>query len=250
MDSMTKIKRRRKIVIGNWKLNPLTVKEAKTIWKGIKKSAVKVVVCPPYVYLDSLKSRDVALGAQNVFWESKGAFTGEISADMLKNLAVEYVITGHSERRALGETDSDVSKKIIATVKADMTAVLCIGESERDERGEYLSFLRNEIVNSLKGVSRKYTEPIVVAYEPIWAIGKGKEAMTAHDLHQMVIFIRKHLIEIYGVAAAEKIAIVYGGSVDTTNAADLVKQGEVDGLLVGRESLNPKNFSEIIRQLQ
>ena len=142
-----------------------------------------------------------------------------------------------------------MSKKAAAALKAGLTVIVCIGERERDERGAYLGFLKEQIAGSLKGVSRKFVENIVVAYEPVWAIGKGKEAMTAHDLHQMTIFIRKHLIEVYNAVTASSIPILYGGSVDSENASSLITDGEVDGLLVGRESLNPENFAKIVKAI-
>ena len=234
-------KKLRKIVIGNWKLNPADLKEAKAIFSaiknGVKKSNTKVVICSPFVYLNELKNIStkgaVLLGSQDVSSEIKGAFTGEISAEMLKNIGIGYSIVGHSERRAMGETDEEVSKKLTAALKAGLTVVVCIGERERDDRGAYLGFLKDQIAGSLKNVPRKFAENIIVAYEPIWAIGKGKEAMTAHDLHQMTIFIRKNLIDVYNTVAASVIPIIYGGSVDVENAKSLIVDGEVDGLFAG-----------------
>lgn len=251
-------KKQRMIVIGNWKLNPPTLKEAESIFTGIKNGIkdidVKVVICPPFVYLNELRGlstkEKIFLGSQDISSESKGAFTGEISAEMLKNVGATYTIIGHSERRAKGETDADVAKKVAVALKAGLTTIVCIGEKERDERGSYLGFLKEQIVGSLKGVPRKFASNIIIAYEPVWAIGKGKEAVTAHDLHQMTIFIRKHLIDIYNTAAASEISIIYGGSVDEENAELLIADGEVDGLLVGRESLNPENFVKIVKVVE
>ena len=248
-------KKRKMIIVGNWKLNPLSLKEAVTIFTGIKKGVkgadTKVVICPPFVYLNELKNfftKDkIALGSQDVSSEIKGAFTGEISAEMLKTIGATYTIVGHSERRAMGESDEIVAKKATTALKAGLKVIICIGERERDERGAYLGLLKEQITGSLKGVPKKFAENIIVAYEPVWAIGKGKEAMTAHDLHQMTIFIRKNLIDVYNAPTASAISIIYGGSVDVENALTLVKDGEVDGLLVGRESLNPENFVRIVK---
>ena len=249
------VKKRRMIVVGNWNLNPPTLKEAENIFMGIKGGIkgvdVRVVICPPFVYLNELKNlftkEKIALGSQDISSELKGAFTGEISAEMLKNVGAADTIVGHSERRAKGETDADVAKKVAVALKAGLTTIVCVGEKERDERGAYLGLLKEQIVGSLKGVPRKFAGNIIVAYEPVWAIGKGKEAVTAHDLHQMTIFIRKHLIDVYNTAAASEISIIYGGSVDEENAGLLIADGEVDGLLVGRESLNPENFVKIVK---
>jgi len=250
-------KKKKRIVVANWKMNPGTLREAETIFMGIKKETrgaeAKIIVCPPFVYLNELKHFFVkdrlALGVQDIFWEEKGAYTGEISAEMIETVGGSYVIVGHSERRALGETDEMISKKTLAALKAGLTVILCIGEKERDDHGKYLGFLKEQMSASLKSVNRKFADKIIVAYEPIWAIGKGHAAMTPHDLHQMSLFIRKHLIDIYNSAVGSSIPILYGGSVDPDNAASIVNEGEVDGLLVGRESLNPERFGMIARSL-
>ncbi len=140
-----------------------------------------------------------------------------------------------------------VSKKVAASLKAGLDVILCIGEKERDDRGAYLQILKEQLAHSLKGVSKKYADHLIVAYEPIWAVGKGNVAMTPHDLHQMAIFIRKHLIHIYNSVVASSVTIIYGGSVDPLDASSIVYEGEVDGLLVGRESLNAEHFAAIVK---
>lgn len=250
-------KKKKKLVVANWKMNPLSLVEAKSIGKSIKLHSKnfqsQIVICPPFIYLKDLQSlivkEKIALGAQDIHVEPKGAFTGEISAEMVSGIGASYVIIGHSERRALGETNEFVSKKIAAALRANLAVILCVGEKERDDHGEYLTFLKEEISASLRGISKKFASKISIAYEPIWAIGKGHEAMTPHDIHQMSIFIRKHLIHVYNSVAASEIKIIYGGSVDSGNAYAIVHEGEVDGLLVGRDSLNGKDFSAIVQEV-
>ncbi len=257
-----------KIVIGNWKMNPLTVAEAKRIIVSVKKAAkklnrTKVVICPPSPFIGyalprvpekSTAKGVVSVGAQDVFYEEQGAFTGEVSARQLADMDLGYVIVGHSERRRAGEgafaaeTDVVVAKKAIAVAQAGMVAVLCVGETVRDAHGEYLDFLRNQIRASLQGFSKKYIEErrLVVAYEPVWAIG-AKEAMTPTLIHEMTIFVKKVLADLYGQEEAFDVPVLYGGSVNFRNAADIIRGGEVNGLLVGRESVNAPGFAELIR---
>src|SRR3989344_4874649 len=171
----------KKIIIGNWKMNPLITKEAGKLFESIAKSVsriknTEVVVCPPFIYLDKLtkiRTSKVKLGAQNAFYEESGAFTGEISALMLYDLGARYVILGHSERRALGETNTLINKKIKASIKAGLNPILCVGEDIRDENHEYLNFIKIQIEECLNGVSKDSISKIIIAYEPVWAIGKG-----------------------------------------------------------------------------
>ncbi len=236
-------------------MNPENAEKAKQIFKEIKNSAkdlknIKTVICPPFVYLSDLEKINdggVCLGAQDVFWEKSGSFTGEISPGMLKGES--YVILGHSERRELGETDEVISKKIISAIKAGLLPILCVGEKTRDDHGEYLHFLRAQIINSLGKLQKKYLAKLVIAYEPVWAIGKkDTEAMKTGELHEMTIFIKKVLVEIYGQSAGVSVPVLYGGSVTHNNAKELISLGEVQGLLIGRESLNPKKFGELLKE--
>lgn len=248
------MKKNKTLVVGNWKMNPKTAEEAKKIFREIKLLAkdlknIKVVLCPPFVYLSDLEkvnSEEMVLGAQDMFWEKEGPFTGEISAGMLSGEG--YVILGHSERRALGETDDMVAKKITSAIKSGLKPILCVGEKTRDDHGEYLHFLRNQIINSLGKLSKGYLAKLIIAYEPVWAIGKD-EAMKATEIHEMTIFIRKVLVEIYGSKVKINVPVLYGGSVSYDNALDIIKEGEVQGLLVGRESLNPKKFGELLKNV-
>jgi triosephosphate isomerase (TIM) len=247
------MKKNKLLVVANWKMNPGTIEEAKEIFQGTKKTVkilknTKVVVCPPFVYLSDLEKINdskLILGAQDMFWAKDGSFTGEISAGMLKKEG--YVILGHSERRELGETDEMVSKKIVSAIKAGLKPILCIGEKSRDDHGEYLHFLRNQIINSLGKLPKRLLTKIIIAYEPIWAIGKSdKESMKPTIIHEAALFVKKVLAEIYDPKIAMLISILYGGSVNYKNAKEIITLGEVQGLLVGHESLKPERFSELL----
>ena len=252
------MKKNKVLVVANWKMNPETTEKAKEIFKEAKVSSkflknIKVVVCPPFIYLSDLEKNndsEVILGAQDMFWEKAGSFTGEISPIMLKKEGENYVIIGHSERRDLGETDEMIAKKVISAVKADLSPILCVGEKERDIHGEYLHFLRKQIISSLGKLPKRFLPKLVIAYEPIWAIGKSEEeAIKPTDLHEMTIFIKKILVEIYGQAVGVIVPILYGGSVNHNNAKDIIVHGQVQGLLVGRESLNLKKFGELLKEV-
>lgn len=248
-------KRSKKILIGNWKMNPETLSGAKEIVRSVRASAklstkVTTVICPPFPYLSSIAQggNSIKIGAQNVFFENRGAFTGEVSPSMLITLGVSYVIIGHSERRRLGETDDVIAKKALASAQYGLKVVLCIGETTRDENGDYLRAIEAQLSGSLAKFSKKHVSNLIVAYEPVWAIGAEK-AMDEREVHETTIFIRKILSNLYGRNEAAAIPILYGGSVAPDNASDIVKKGEVNGLLVGRESLNPKNFGMIMKGL-
>lgn len=246
----------KKLIVANWKMNPSSLKEAKKIFTTLKKKnfndkKVIPVICPPYLFENELaqsyRGSKFTFGFQDVHYKNDEKSTGEISIEMAKNSKVEYVILGHSERRALGETDETISVKMKEVIKAGLTPILCVGEKERDESGHYLRFVEQQIFNSLQKVAKKDFSKIVIAYEPIWAIGKGKKSMNSYELHQMTIFIKKILNSICNKKVAMEIPILYGGSVDADNSLELVKQGEVDGLLVGRSSLNPHVFGDILK---
>ena len=244
------------LVIGNWKMNPqsvsLSVKLATEIKKSLAKvSGVDVVVAPPSVHLDAVaKARSgsgaFALGVQNVHHEKLGAHTGEISIPMLTNLGVTYCIIGHSERRKDGETDVMVNQKLSAVIKAGLTGVVCVGESKRDQGGNYLTFIETQIRTALAQLSKSKLGNVVIAYEPIWAIGTGTTATPA-DVYEMKLFIQKVISDVYGRNLAQKVRILYGGSVNGKNAEELFKEGMIDGFLVGGASLHPEEFLQIIK---
>lgn len=247
----------KKLVVANWKLNPITLKDAKKLFSDVKKVAsktqnVQTVICPPSVYINELgkmySGRRIALGAQNVFWENKGPYTGKLSPEMLKSVGVKYVIIGHSERRALGENNADVNKKIITALKSGLNVILCIGESKRDSQALYLEFLKEELESALLGVPKNHLKNLLVAYEPIWAIGKTEDnAISPHQMHEMYIFIKKIITELYDKKIALEILVLYGGSVEPGNAKELLNQGEIDGFLVGHASLEANKFNDILK---
>ncbi len=235
-------------------MNPQTTEEASRIATTVKKVAIKskkidTVVCPPFVYAHLVKTADnFSLGAQNVSLEQSGSFTGEVSADMLKSVGVKYVIVGHAERRKMGETDEIVSQKIGAVVGAGLQVILCVGEKERDQNGDYLAVLKAQIIASLGKLARKDVKQLIVAYEPLWTIG-APVAMTPADVRETGLFIKKVLADTYGQEYALSVRILYGGSVTFKNAKDIVLLGQVDGLLVGRESINTEGFNLILKEI-
>jgi len=246
----------KKIVIGNWKMNPLTVKEAEKLFSDVAKivsrtKKTEIVLCPPFIYLTELakiRTTKVKLGAQDAFYETVGAFTGEISGEMLYEVGVRYVILGHSERRALGESNNEVNKKIKSALASGLRPILCVGESERDHNHGYFSLVKTQIEECLVGISKNSIAKIIIAYEPIWAISStlDRKDATADDSREMTIFIRKILSDKFG-KDAKNMRIIYGGSVTERDAQDFIENGGVDGLLPGRTSLDAKKFSEIIK---
>ena len=242
------------LVVANWKLNPIGFDEAKNLLTELKKKLKKVnsttiVVAPPFLFISdfskSLKGGEIKLGAQDVFYEEIGPFTGEISAGQLVGFGVSHVIVGHSERRALGETDEQVNKKIQAIIKRRMTPIVCIGEKNRDEQGTFFNDIEAQIKGLAKGFLAKDIVKVVIAYEPIWAIGTGKTA-TVEDVKEMQIFIVSTLTKLYDRKTAEKVTLLYGGSVKASIAKELYEQGGMNGFLVGGASLNANEFTGIV----
>ena len=246
---------RRPFIAGNWKMN-LNRAEAVALAKAVAEQSAGVAdadlaVCPPSVYLEAvgkaLQGSKVGLGAQNMYHEASGAFTGEISAAMLVDLGCRYVILGHSERRhVLGETDADVNRKVIAALKAGLTPIVCVGEllSER-EAGQTSAVIRRQFDGSLAGVSAADLPKIVIAYEPVWAIGTGKVA-TPEQAEEVHLDLRKIMTERYNAGLAQEVRIQYGGSVKANNAAELLSQPDIDGALVGGASLKADDFFGIV----
>jgi triosephosphate isomerase len=206
----------------------------------------------PNIFISKLKKFAVKLklGGQNIFFEESGAYTGEISAEMLYDSGAKYVILGHSERREyFHESNEDINKKIKAALSAGLVPVLCVGEKSREsETHEYLNFIKEQIESAFKNVLKNSVNKIIIAYEPVWAIGKNavREA-TAEEFLEISIFIKKVLSDKFGAQAVSKIRIIYGGSVSVKNAEDFLKIGQADGFLVGRASLDPEKFGEIIK---
>lgn len=233
---------------------PKTLGEARRIFVQIKRVVkpsrkVRTIICAPYPYLGALMTTrgNVALGAQNCFWEDDGARTGEVSPAMLASLGVSYVILGHSERRALGETNEDIARKARAAVGRGLSVILCVGEKARDEHGMYYAEVRDQLIGSLVGFPKGAVRRLIIAYEPVWAIGtKARRSATPADYREMSIHIRKHLTDLFGKKSAFRVPILYGGSVDDANAEGFLDSGGADGFLIGRVSLDPERFGNII----
>jgi len=247
-----------RIIVANWKMNPVDLKEAKKTFAVIKRVNLakikdKIVICPPSVYLSELSLKysgsKIVFGAQDVSTEINPESTGEVSAQILKNLKVQYVIVGHSERRRLGEPEEAIAQKIKMALSAGMKVILCVGEKTRDVNGEYLRFIERQLREDLGALNKKFFSQIIIAYEPIWTIGSGKTSVDGHDLHQMNLFIKKVLVAIFGRKSGLEVPILYGGSVDDENAKQLIEFGEVSGLLIGRASLNPYVFLKILKAI-
>jgi len=245
---------RKKIVIGNWKMNPMTLKEAEKLFAGITKLLLKtkktqVVICPPFIYLEKLKkiSKKISLGAQDVFWGEVGAYTGEVSGEMLYDLGTRYVILGHSERRAMGEKDGDINKKIKSSLASGLRPILCVGENIRDENHSYFNLVKTQLEGCLGGVSKDSISRIIIAYEPVWAISTtvDRKDATPEDFLEMSIFIRKIIADKFGVKT-KMSNIIYGGSVNEKNVGNFVKHESTDGVLVGNASLSQEKFSKIV----
>ena len=246
----------KRLVAGNWKMNPATVIEAKNLARKFRLAAASLerteaVICPPFPYISVCKSREIPknffLGAQSASTEvDTGPHTGEVSATMLKDMGVEYVVVGHSEQRQKGDTDANVSKRLRNVLEQGMQAIVCVGENTRDPEGSYLESLKNQIRNSLEGVAKKFTKDIVIAYEPVWAIG-GKDAMRPEDVYETSLFVKKIFADVFTPDAGIKTRVLYGGSVNSHNAPDIITIGKADGFLVGRESVNSVGFVELLR---
>jgi triosephosphate isomerase (TIM) len=248
---------RRLIVAGNWKMNK-TVGEAQALVRDLRgmvsmiRDRVEMVVAPPFTALypvkKALEDSNVGLAAQNCHWEASGAFTGEVSASMLKEIGCQYVIVGHSERRQFfGETDETVNRRAQAVVKAGMTPIVCVGETLQErEAGRTLEVVTRQVKGGLAGFSAAEVAAFVLAYEPVWAIGTGKVA-TSGQAQEVHAHIREQLTALFGREAAEQARIQYGGSVKPDNAAELLGKPDVDGALVGGASLKAADFAAIVK---
>ncbi|HVW34302.1 MAG TPA: triose-phosphate isomerase [Acidimicrobiia bacterium] len=251
---------RKPIMAGNWKMHHTHLDAIQVVQKlSYRLSAedyerCEVVVCPTFTSLRSVQTviesdkLPIGLGAQNVHWEAKGAFTGEISPSMLLKLGVTYVIVGHSERRELfGETDEDVNRKVKAVIAAGMTPIMCVGETlEEREAGETAAKVSRQVQAGLDGVTADQVGAMVIAYEPIWAIGTGRNA-TPEDANETIATIRSMVAGLAGEGPAASLRIQYGGSVKPGNIGSLMAQPEIDGALVGGASLEADDFAQIVR---
>jgi triosephosphate isomerase len=247
---------RKKLIAGNWKMNKTSADAASLAHELVvsvgAQPDVEVVICPPFTALESVAGAIdgslIKLGAQNMHFEASGAFTGEVSAPMLRALFATHVILGHSERRTLfAETDELVNKKVLAALKNQLRPILCVGESLAErESASTLRVIQSQAERALEGVGKDQAPSVVVAYEPVWAIGTGKVA-TAEQAQEVHGFIRGLLTKLYGEAAAQRVRILYGGSMKPANAAELLSQKDIDGGLIGGASLEARSFVELIK---
>lgn len=247
---------RKPLIAGNWKMNT-TLRSAVQLAQGIHREVrevedVEILVCPPAIYLldviDSLADSNIKVGAQNLHWEDSGAFTGEVSGAMLKDVGCTYVIVGHSERRNIfGESNEVVSKKVRAALRSDLVPILCVGELLEDrERGATESVVRDQLLAVTEKLTDDEMSRVVIAYEPVWAIGTGRTA-TPEQANEVHKFIRKRIENKFGHSLARDIRIIYGGSVRPDNIKALMAAPDIDGVLVGGASLNVEHFSKIVK---
>lgn len=246
---------RKKVIAGNWKMNMLpneAIKFIEELVPLVKDTQNEVVLCVPYTDLFyallTAQNTNIKIGAQNMHFEEKGAYTGEVSGAMLKAINVEYVIIGHSERRQyFNETDETVNKKIKAAFQNGLKPIVCVGETlEQREAGKTQEIITKQTELALEGLSKEQVKDTIIAYEPIWAIGTGKTA-TKEDANNSIKAIRNKIAEIYGQTVADGVIIQYGGSVKSTNAKELFEMSDIDGGLVGGASLKSEEFSKIVK---
>jgi len=244
-----------KTVICNWKMNPQSFAEAKKLFEATKKlvskvKKIEVVVAPPLVFLRALsksyRGTKIEFGVQNIFWEGEGSYTGETSVAQAHDAGATYAIIGHAERRAQGETDEEVNKKVIASINNKVDAIIAVGERARDEEGDYIRQVKHQIVTALQGVPVNRFKNITIAYEPIWSIG-APTAPTANEVHQMMLLVRKTLRDAFGEKAMKDARVIYGGAVNDENANEIFQVPDLDGVLVGRASLDPVRLEGILR---
>ena len=250
---------RRKVIAGNWKMN-MTDPGAVELVKQLKESLrsfneVELVVCPPFTSLSSLSKilagSNMGLGAQNLFWESSGAYTGEVSVEMLLSVGCKYVIIGHSERRQyFGEDNRSVNRKVKSAIAGGLTPIVCVGERlEQRETGKTEAVVEDHIQGAFEGLSGEQLRKLIIAYEPVWAIGTGKTA-TPEQANEVHLFIRELIKELYDADLSSRTRILYGGSVKPENARSLIEQPELDGFLVGGASLKAESFAAIAREVE
>ncbi len=245
---------RRKVIAGNWKMNMLpneAIEYLQAFEPMVKNAEAEVILCVPYTDLFycimNAQGTNIKIGAQNMHYSETGAYTGEVSPKMLKVVGVEYVIIGHSERRAYyGETDEIVNKKVKAAFEYELKPIVCVGESlEQREAGKTEEIITSQTRLALEGLTPEQVKATIIAYEPIWAIGTGKTA-TSEDANNSIKSIRAEIAKIYGSEVAEEVIIQYGGSVKSSNAKELFETSDIDGGLVGGASLKPDEFSKIV----
>ncbi len=249
---------RKKVIAGNWKMNMLpdaTIKFIEELTPLVKDKDSEIILCVPYTdlfyALMNAQGTNIKIGAQNMHWEQSGAYTGEVSAQMLKSIGVEYVIIGHSERRQyFNETDETVNKKLKTAFSNELKPILCVGETlEQREVGRQDEVVKSQVKLDLEGLTDDQVSNLIIAYEPIWAIGTGKTA-TTEDANNMAETIRSEIADLYGKNVADKIIIQYGGSVKSSNSKELFETSDVDGALIGGASLKVDEFYNIIESVK
>jgi triosephosphate isomerase len=245
------------IVVANWKMNPATFREAEKLFAATKKAAeaapsVSLILAPPSIYLRELatqyKGRRIQFAAQTIHPGAGGSFTGEISLAQVKDAKARYALVGHAERRALGETNEDTRLKVASALAQKMTPILCVGEQKRDGSGEHFTFVRDQLRAGFFDIAPTGVARVIVAYEPVWAIG-ADQPMPPREMHEMSIFIRKTIVEFRG-QKGHNVSILYGGAIDEGNAAAMLQDGDVTGLLVGRASTDAEEFSRLLQVIE
>jgi triosephosphate isomerase len=244
-------------LIANWKMNPASFKEAKRLFDATKKAAdsakeVSITIAPPSIYLRELRTayrgKKLSFAIQHAHAEAAGSFTGEISLQQAKDAGATSVIIGHAERRAMGETNEDTQVKVSAALALSLAPILCVGENTRKPDGEHFEFIKEQLKTGFASVLSAKISRVTIAYEPIWAIG-ASAAMNPRDMHEMAIFIRKTIVGLYGEKGMA-VKILYGGSIDETNAAAMLREGDVAGLLVGRSSTSPATLTALVEAMK
>ena len=244
-----------KYVICNWKMNPTTFVDAKALFNATKKLATKypkaeTVLIPPTIFLRELKKgykgTSIEFGVQNIFWEQDGSHTGETSPAQVHDAGATYALIGHAERRALGEDNEQVRRKVAACVHDKLSPIIAVGERERDDHAHYVREVQEQILTALTDVPVAKLKDVTIAYEPVWAIG-AESAPDAHAVHQMVLLVKKTLADAYGEKAMKSVKVVYGGSVNNENAADIFAVPDLSGVLLGRASLDPAKLEAVMK---
>lgn len=247
-----------KLIVANWKLAPDSPREARELFLAIKRVSgnlrrTQAVICPPAIFLPDLakangSNKRLSLGGQDAFWLKEGAWTGQIGPSMIRKAGAQYLILGHSERRAMGDSDEVVNQKLKLALSEGLRVILCVGERERDSHGQYLKVISQQLEMALNKVPKKFANQLIIAYEPVWAIGeRAKASDTPHGFLEQAIFIRKVLSHWADRQQLMSVPILYGGSVDQKNALSFLTEGQADGLLVGRASLRTDQFTEILK---
>jgi len=245
---------RKKVIAGNWKMNMLpneAIKMIEELTPKVKSAQSEVILCVPFTDLFyallTAQNTNIKIGAQNMHWEESGAYTGEVSPQMLKSIGVEYVIIGHSERRQyFNETDETVAKKVKAAFASELKPIVCVGETlQQRESGKAEEIVTNQVKAALEKLENEQVANTIIAYEPIWAIGTGKTA-TSEDANKMISRIRQEISNIYGQTTADRVIIQYGGSVKSSNCKELFSTSDIDGALVGGASLKADEFAKIV----